>query len=316
MRTPAWRRDRAQVSTSSRGSHHDDAVTNEYRKFRSLISNTKTQFSAVHDHRDMFLAHRIHLDREKTPWVGFCIEARLLCGQSDEEIAAEACCPPGAVDLYEKLFFNVRDRLKAQDWVFNMVIVPSMAKSDAAALLAKDKDKDKKKEAWPYATSLPFYDGTLKFFSYYGGVDMLEFLRNGFREEDPPTPDKAWVDKFFANTVRRRSMAAAMTFNVNPFNAMELFGLHTRLIEVAAASKTGGSDMADDARTREIGDTLSRVRLAVGDVARRVAAESGVLLTATEPRDALLHRALRGEQKELAALVGKSALKERRDANA
>jgi hypothetical protein len=45
------------------------------------------------------------------------VEARLIAGQSDEEIASRTGWEPEVVSCFEQTFFNVRDRLGARDWL-------------------------------------------------------------------------------------------------------------------------------------------------------------------------------------------------------
>jgi len=52
------------------------------------------------------------------------LEARLLAGQSDEEIASRFGIEPGTVGKYERLFFEVRQRLTAPGWIIHEAIGP------------------------------------------------------------------------------------------------------------------------------------------------------------------------------------------------
>lgn len=49
-------------------------------------------------------------------------EARILAGLSDEEIATRSGLLPGTVECFEALFFQVRDKLHALDWILVNVI--------------------------------------------------------------------------------------------------------------------------------------------------------------------------------------------------
>ncbi len=50
------------------------------------------------------------------------IEARVLAGQSTETIAVLTAVDPDLVRIYEALFFDVRDRANAQDWIALVVL--------------------------------------------------------------------------------------------------------------------------------------------------------------------------------------------------
>jgi hypothetical protein len=64
-------------------------------------------------------AHRIRwsLDAEERA----IVEARLLARETDEEIARKSGISPEAVKYYEALFFSVRDRLNAHDWIIKTI---------------------------------------------------------------------------------------------------------------------------------------------------------------------------------------------------
>lgn len=54
------------------------------------------------------------------------VRARVLAGQTDDEIAGRCGVSPDTIHLYEALHFNVRDRLDAPDWVASRVIGPGL----------------------------------------------------------------------------------------------------------------------------------------------------------------------------------------------
>lgn len=56
----------------------------------------------------------------------FEVQARILAGQTDDEIAARCRLTPSAVHWFEAVFFNVRDRLHARDWIVARVIGPGL----------------------------------------------------------------------------------------------------------------------------------------------------------------------------------------------
>jgi hypothetical protein len=68
---------------------------------------------------DLHAAHRLY---EHGAELRFEVEARLLARQSADEIAASTRLLPPTIDAYEAIFFNVRDRLNAGDWVVGTLI--------------------------------------------------------------------------------------------------------------------------------------------------------------------------------------------------
>jgi hypothetical protein len=77
------------------------------------------------------------------------VQARVLAGQTDAEVAAACGLTPGAVGYFETLFFSVRDKLGAPDWVDRMAIRPGSTSWAACGDLG---------EAW---RSLGYHGGLL-----------------------------------------------------------------------------------------------------------------------------------------------------------
>jgi hypothetical protein len=70
---------------------------------------------------DLAAADRLAVEGGPRNWE---TQARLLARQSDEEVAARCGLTVGAVHFYEMLFFAVRDRLAAGDWVLIHAVRP------------------------------------------------------------------------------------------------------------------------------------------------------------------------------------------------
>ena len=62
----------------------------------------------------------------------WAVEARLLAGQTDAEVAARCGVPAEVVAAYERLFFDVRDKLGAADHVVLNVIGPGVHDAESA----------------------------------------------------------------------------------------------------------------------------------------------------------------------------------------
>jgi hypothetical protein len=70
---------------------------------------------------DLAAADRLAVEGGPRNWE---VQARILARQSDAEVAARCDLTSGAVGRYESLFFAVRDRLAAGDWVHVNAIRP------------------------------------------------------------------------------------------------------------------------------------------------------------------------------------------------
>ena len=172
------------------------------------------------------------------------IEARILARQDNVEIAERAGVTPDTVEWYERMFFNVRDRLENRDYISKQVIGPTVG----AGL--------------PNLTT----EMTAKFFGYYGGPIVLDFVVDGYDAGAtvPKRPEdlQEYFDHYFATTLRRRSAAAMNVFEINRFNVMQLFEVHARLIESAQKAELGG--LAKTSLEENVGALLDTIDWTVG----------------------------------------------------
>lgn len=90
-----------------------DPLTLHVRDYQEAVSDLDNpsvcpapQFRLLHR------AHRIHAENTEVRWE---IEARLLAGQSDTEVAREVGLTRGVVQIFHDVFFVCRDRLHASD---------------------------------------------------------------------------------------------------------------------------------------------------------------------------------------------------------
>jgi len=95
---------------------------------------------------DLFWAFQLYerkLDNEDSK--ATLVEARILAGQSDEDIVDELSTVPEVAEWYEALFFNVRERLRNHDWVMNEVLYPALNHSLEMSMAgAEQKPKDQR----------------------------------------------------------------------------------------------------------------------------------------------------------------------------
>ena len=75
---------------------------------------------------ELFWAHSIWVeDKAPTRWG---IEARVLAGESNEEIAAKIGTEPEVIGAYVDVFFDVRKRLMNLDYVQNVVMADAVTR--------------------------------------------------------------------------------------------------------------------------------------------------------------------------------------------
>ena len=128
FRTPAWRHDRVtelieREPRRGRPSRvRDDADICTYYNFRLILqraSTEKVKLALYAENGPLCQAHDWYIngDHERRA----ILEARILARQSDGEIAQLVGLLPAAVAWYERIFFNVRDRLHARIWILKTI---------------------------------------------------------------------------------------------------------------------------------------------------------------------------------------------------
>lgn len=224
-RAPDWRYNRALEVASSRkraSRRVDDAATFQairfLRAYRQLTDDREREYLFQHD-MGLYYAHAIYTESEE-PDTRFVVEARLLAGQTDEEIAQLVSTLPATIEWYHRLFFDVRERLSHRDYIVNTVLKDSLRRGAGS------------------------YDFSTKLFGYFGGSVALDHMLYGFRVNDRPLEVadlNDYYDRHQIANLRRRAALETMGAEINRFNVVELLGLHVRLIEIdrAASQRVG-----------------------------------------------------------------------------
>jgi hypothetical protein len=271
---PYWRHERVISMLASvppeRCKRYDDVWIRDYKKF--LFAWRKDEGSRdklLHDNPGMFFAYLLHDKMHVEPELRLMIEARLLAGQSAEDIAHEAKTIPETVKYYEKLFFNVADFLPHHDWIVKHVLIPASDRFAAPEADEEEDDDENNDQTFtpkPAASVVkPHLDMTLKFFAYFGGPLICDTMISGFRRNNKITSPEDipnFFDEQFTSQIQKRSAQAAGQFQINQYNVMELFATHSRLIEVQ-----NGAGSAEDKHSdieKSIGAMLTELPWSVG----------------------------------------------------
>lgn len=222
FRSPNWRYERVQelcdrsMKVLPLSVHDDDVIRNARTYHMARKSANPSKLSSFFARQPgMYYAFQIydHYDDVVRVW----IEARILARQTNEEIADKIGTLPDAIDCYEKLFFNVRDRIDRGDWINRQIVnsLLGMQMSDPNSLINNEM--------------------SLKFFGYYAGPIVLDFLISGWSFRSKPSNAEEFtemLDEHMNTTLRRRSAEAAQQFSINKFNVMQVFETHTRIMEI------------------------------------------------------------------------------------
>jgi hypothetical protein len=215
----------------------------------------------------LYYAYDFHRRLESQPTAAFFIQARLLARQTPEQIGEIMGVLPDTVQWYADLYFDVVPYLDQRDWITNQVLVPAMIRSTGS-----DDPADVSASAYqPLEVVLPFMDGSLKMFAYFGGPFLVDYLLSCFQAGRPLGSHddyEEWMDRSMARTIRRRANQAAMLFQVNKYNVMQLFELHAKIMEIERSE-----DSANHGRTgieRHVSAMLDEIPWAAGTDAAKL----------------------------------------------
>jgi hypothetical protein len=238
FRTPEWRADRAMTLVGNqprrrRALRTDDVWVREYAWFLARYlpagenDNEEAKEQLFVRNPGLYFAQEIHFN-EDYEWRAI-LQARLLTNDSYENIAKGLATMPSAIEAYEAVFFNVRDRLDSHDWIVKTVLGTAM-----------DRAANREGTLTEHQRNM-----TYKLFGYFGGPLILDAIISGFNRGTLPTRKTevaGWFDSTVKNLLRSKAAVAARVFEVNKFNVMQLFEIQLGVItsDLQAKSQQSG----------------------------------------------------------------------------
>lgn len=159
---------------------------------------------------DVYQAHQLHYSSDvETRQI---LEACLLTQESFAEIGKRFGVTPKAIEYFEAIFFNVRDRLSNRNWI-RMVILGNCRQFGDGA-------NDR--------LSLDQRGYALRLLAYFGGPLALDAMINGMVPASMPQDDKdvgPWLQEVLSHLVQTTAVAAASTLSLDQRNSMRLMQL-------------------------------------------------------------------------------------------
>jgi len=151
--------------------------------------------------------------------IRWAIEARLLAGESDDAIASKCGTDAATIDMYEHLFFSVRDRLDQSDYIVHHVMSPAvqsgLAEHDSEAL-------------W-------------KMFGYFAGVKVLDLIMYQFGPRGgAERPADQYLADHSGRTMARKAALAAQLVPINGFTAGDILNVYVRFLELEQKAHSSG----------------------------------------------------------------------------
>ena len=200
-----------------------------------------TQMTVVDNHPALAWAHAIYSNTDQSH-VRCVVEARILARQTNAEIAARVGTEEDIIDIYEKVFFSVRDRLQDSDYIFQVV----MGKTLHASLSTVDN-----------------YGILWKLFGYAGGPLVLDAISR--RIVNPtwvsrPEETLAFFHDVAVSTMKQRAAVAAATIAVNSHTNMAILESFVKYVEVERM--TDGAGKSESQLLNNVSDMLGGLKSA------------------------------------------------------
>jgi hypothetical protein len=223
-RQPTWRYERVQKLITDRKPVHaqrDDKYIRKLRKMYIERNNYSASDIAEYDSRaylaakykELWLADRI-FSSGRSDRTRFGVEAMLLARMSDEAIAEQSGVTPETVSVYEKLFFNVRDRLDNKNYIASEVL--------GNAFMAGLSNKS--------------MELTAKYFGYFGGPLILELILDAFDGSiEAPTESRDmgdWLSRQYKLRLGTQSVVASTFFDPTNYNVRTLFESYHNILSL------------------------------------------------------------------------------------
>lgn len=247
-----WRWERARIrkelGQTAPGRSLDDKwirTAATFRKAKDACRDETELYALFERYPDLAMAYELW-DEEKTAIDGrpnsmrHEVEARFLARESLSTISKKSGLSESVLLWYEKLFFNVRDRINNHMYIFHQVI------GDGIQRGMTDRD----------------YAILWKLYAYVRGSHMLDFLITTFNDWERPT--RAQIESSLLDdhrtTMRRKAAIASRMVGVNHHSSDRLIELHTKIVEI---EKSIG-DTSPDGVQNNIQVMLSHLPFLVG----------------------------------------------------
>jgi hypothetical protein len=203
LRQPQWRYEHVvELHLLNRrparwGPAADEYIWHYYRFFTHLLAagdNQRLRGEAIDLRPHFAAAHFIHFSDDT--FTRQILQARILSRQTNDEIAVSMGIAPECVKHYERVFFNIREKLDASSYIQKAAIRPPEPRA---------------RNRTERADQLRGY--SLRLFGYFGGPLVVDFLVQRFRTgENPRSYPEArdWLAAAIGDAVAIRGAAAVL----------------------------------------------------------------------------------------------------------
>lgn len=181
------------------------------RRYERAGGRRQALYALIMRDKDMFWAHSIWAE-DKNP-MRWGVEARVLAGESDEEIADKVGTAPAVINAYVNVFFDVREKLNRIDYVQNVIM------GDAVRRGLQERH----------------YDLLWKLLAYKGGPHVLDAVIG--RGTDVVKPNNAegvgtFFQDFAISSMKYKAALASLTVQVNTHTQLPLIESFVKYVEI------------------------------------------------------------------------------------
>jgi hypothetical protein len=175
----------------------------------------------------LFIATMCYLNEDRE--LRDILEACLLARMSDERIAAKLGTLCDTAYWYEKIFFDVRERLDNRHYILK-----------AIQGRAGDRAANREGSSTAFQKAL-----VIKKFAYFGGEHVLDLVLTGFANVAPPRRSadaRQWAEDAIKTAIARRALVGAADFDTNKSDDIQHLELAQKMIQ--QEQQIRGTDLA------------------------------------------------------------------------
>jgi len=226
----------------------DEHVTRAVRLARAVTDETSATGTGqnVLANSDPTLFWAYNLKNTIAPAMRAEVEARVLAGDSDDEIRSRTGTTLGTLRTYEQLFFDVRDRLGCSAYVLHIVLGDELHRGSMS-------EKN--------------YALLWKFFGYTYGPRMLDaIIGQAVAPYRPRTgaETKGALQDIGVGGMLRKQALSALTVPVNTFTQIDILQVYSKFVEIDRANGQARASMQPDSLLANIEAVLAVLPMDVG----------------------------------------------------
>ena len=208
---------------------------------KEAVATIEDEYSLAFDMPDLFWAYRMYENKECV--VRYSIEAHVLAGSTDLDIAMRVNYAPTVVKTFCDMFFDVRDRLDRRQWIVHSVIGVSVHHGIAERQ----------------------YDLLWKLYGLMMGPQMLDALELKFINPNKPlSADMVGnaIEDDVVSTMKLKANLAAKGVSAGNSTYGMLLDRFTRFVEIERNSDTQGQ--AQSSILQMVGEIMTNMPFRTG----------------------------------------------------